>query len=291
MEVELTMPEKCICDECPRRFECFTQKKVFSEPDYQAMYEAYLAEGLEHLEAVQAVREHIERKRNDNDLDKFTKQKKYKDYTEWKEDWDIILKTQKSKNDGLKRNTIMNAKAEHAKCDECTLKNNKFVPTKVHSTNLVVLAEAPGLNETIEGEPLVGVAGKELNSIMKECGLNREDATYMNSVNCRPTAGEKNRTPTELEIECCHDRLIYELDQLNPNIIIVMGKTPYTALGGSMFVRMADVVGTELLYLGNRAIITYHPAAISHSGGANSERGKMIRDEIKKAFERAKAWL
>ena len=52
--------EKCICDQCPRRFVCFTQKKVFSDPAYQAMYEAHVDEGRTHEEAVAAVREFIE---------------------------------------------------------------------------------------------------------------------------------------------------------------------------------------------------------------------------------------
>jgi len=69
---------KCICDECPRRFVCFTQKKVFSEPDYQAMYEAYVEEGLEHEEAVKEVRELIERQRI---------QPKVDDYKPWHDDW------------------------------------------------------------------------------------------------------------------------------------------------------------------------------------------------------------
>jgi len=50
----------CICETCPRRFVCFTQKKVFSDPAYQAMYEAFCEEGLDPIEAVKAVREFIE---------------------------------------------------------------------------------------------------------------------------------------------------------------------------------------------------------------------------------------
>lgn len=51
---------ECICDQCPRRFICFTQKKVFSDPAYQAMFEAFVEEGIPHEEAVKAVREFIE---------------------------------------------------------------------------------------------------------------------------------------------------------------------------------------------------------------------------------------
>jgi hypothetical protein len=52
--------DKCICDQCPRRFVCFTQKKVFSDTAYQTMYEAYIEEGLDSKEAAKKVREFIE---------------------------------------------------------------------------------------------------------------------------------------------------------------------------------------------------------------------------------------
>jgi len=52
---------ECICDGCQRRFICWTTKRVFSDPTHQALYEAYVAEGLPHDEAVQEVRETLER--------------------------------------------------------------------------------------------------------------------------------------------------------------------------------------------------------------------------------------
>jgi hypothetical protein len=52
---------ECICDSCQRRFVCWTTKRVFSDPTHQALYEAYVAEGLPHDEAVREVRETLER--------------------------------------------------------------------------------------------------------------------------------------------------------------------------------------------------------------------------------------
>lgn len=185
-------------------------------------------------------------------------------------------------------------KATKAKCDECTLINNTFVASEVNDSRVLALAEAPGYNEVQSGKPLVGVAGQDMNMIIESIGAKREEfATFINAVSCRPTKREdgkvKNRTPTEREIACCNERLAYEIDKYNPRIIIAMGKIPYVALGGKVFsgFRMADVVGTEFQYKKYRVIITYHPAAISHSGGEATERGRFIRDTIKSAFEKA----
>ena len=49
--------KECLCDKCPDRFVCFTQRKVFSDPYFQAMYESYLAQGLSKEEAAKNVGE------------------------------------------------------------------------------------------------------------------------------------------------------------------------------------------------------------------------------------------
>lgn len=185
----------------------------------------------------------------------------------------------------------MVAKAPHGKCDSCPLIENIFVPSEVHESKILALAEAPGFHESQEGRPLVGVAGQDVNRIIESVGAKREHFIFVNVVSCRPTKLEdgklKNRTPTDEEIKFCNERLIFEIEKYNPSIIIAMGKIPYVALGRPVTsnFRMSDVVGTEFLYRGKyRTIITYHPAAISHSGGVGTERGRLTRDNIKRAF-------
>jgi hypothetical protein len=53
-------PEECMCDKCPRRFICYTQERVFSDPRYQALFEAELALGKEKEEAIESVKRAIE---------------------------------------------------------------------------------------------------------------------------------------------------------------------------------------------------------------------------------------
>ena len=186
-------------------------------------------------------------------------------------------------------------KAPYAKCNDCTLKDGIFVPSETHNSKILIVVEAPGYHESVEGKPLVGVAGQDMNMIIESVGATRENfATLVNSVSCRPTkieeGKEHNRTPTEEEIKCCNDRLAYEIEKYNPSIIIAMGRVPYTALGGTIYsgFKMGDVIGTEFTYKGKyKVIVTYHPAAITHSGGVTTDRGKAIMDNIKNVFEYA----
>ncbi len=185
-------------------------------------------------------------------------------------------------------------KAPKGRCEECTLKNAVLCHQLHSSKVLFSFAEAPGYHEAQDGRPLVGVAGQDFNDIVEECGGKREDGNYMNAVTCRPTkvvdGKTYNRTPTDVEIKFCNDRLVEEIENLQPVIIVCMGKVPYVALGGDPKAAMKDVVGSTFTWRGKYdVIVTYHPAAIAHSGGGRTPRGKEIRDEIKKAVAKALA--
>ena len=63
---------------------------------------------------------------------------------------------------------------------------------------ILVIGEAPGKNEDLQGEPFVGAAGKFLNELLEDAGLKREDIFIANVLKCRPPA---NRNPQPHEIE------------------------------------------------------------------------------------------
>lgn len=184
-------------------------------------------------------------------------------------------------------------KANKAKCNVCPLIKSIFVPSEIHESKIILLAEAPGYIETVKGMPLVGVAGQDLNTIIGRVGHTRKFASYLNSVGCRPTQVKdgklNNRTPTDEEIRCCNERLVYEIEQINPTVIVTLGKVPYVALGGKTYtgLLMADVVGTKWSFKNYPVISTYHPAAISHVGGLTSNRGGAIAKHIQHALEMA----
>ena len=68
--------------------------------------------------------------------------------------------------------------------------NENFVslqrPNPAHDLNRLVIAEAPGKQESIEGQPLVGGAGQVFNSLLEEAGIRRDGLTIINCLNCRP---------------------------------------------------------------------------------------------------------
>lgn len=59
--------EGCRCNDCPLRFQCFTQERVFSDSLLQGLFEAIMAEGFDKEEALKQVKSEIAGKLNQRD--------------------------------------------------------------------------------------------------------------------------------------------------------------------------------------------------------------------------------
>ena len=54
----------CLCSKCIFRFQCFTQERVFSDPIYQGLFEALMAQGKSKEEAIDEVANEIKLRMN-----------------------------------------------------------------------------------------------------------------------------------------------------------------------------------------------------------------------------------
>ena len=89
-------------------------------------------------------------------------------------------------------------------CQECPLGKSRteFVfGVGDPKANLLLVGEAPGKQEDLQGEPFVGRAGKLLDKILKAIGRDRnKDVFIANVIKCRPP---NNRDPLPSEVEKC----------------------------------------------------------------------------------------
>jgi DNA polymerase len=126
---------------------------------------------------------------------------------------------------------------------------------------LMFIGEAPGANEDRMGLPFVGQAGKLLDTLLGEIGMDRKDVWICNVLKCRPP---DNRDPHPNEIEACQDYLRRQVDLIEPVAICTLGNFSTKLLRGDS-TGISRLHGRdELRVIGSRAIRLYplyHPAA------------------------------
>ncbi len=154
-------------------------------------------------------------------------------------------------------------------CGLCAGRTNLVLPSGDRDSPVVLVGEAPGENEDLQGRPFVGRAGDILNKVMEEAGLGRDRVMITNTVKCRPPM---NRAPSSEEMEACRPFLVSELR--GRKVIVGLGKSAVRDLMGYDG-PMADVVNTRrYIDVGGEKVLfipTYHPMACVYRKTAREE--------------------
>jgi len=149
-------------------------------------------------------------------------------------------------------------------CTRCPLhqtRTNVVFGAGNADADLMFIGEAPGANEDRMGLPFVGQAGKLLDKLLAEIGLERKEVWICNVLKCRPP---DNRDPQPNEIESCRQYLLSQVELIEPVVICTLGNFSTKLL-------RADTTGISRLHgqaetriIGARAVRLYplfHPAA------------------------------
>jgi uracil-DNA glycosylase len=132
-------------------------------------------------------------------------------------------------------------------------------------SRVMLVGEAPGRDEDIEGLPFVGRSGKLLDRMLAAIGLDRTQVYIANIVPWRPPG---NRTPTPQESQICLPFVLRQIELADPDILVCLGgPSAQTLLGtrdgitktrGRWF---SFNTGTREI----RAMPTFHPAFLLRS--------------------------
>jgi len=127
--------------------------------------------------------------------------------------------------------------------------------------DLLFVGEAPGANEDEQGEPFVGRSGDVLDETLREAGLDRGDVRITNCVRCRPP---DNRDPRKEELANCRGYLETEIDRVDPELVITLGKVPAQHLlerDVAVTGEAGDVFDVAIEGTPRRVMVCVHPAA------------------------------
>jgi DNA polymerase len=116
-------------------------------------------------------------------------------------------------------------------CKLCSGRRNTVFGVGDTQADWLIVGEAPGENEDLQGEPFVGQAGKLLDNMLRALGLDRHHNVYIaNVLKCRPPG---NRNPQPEEMAQCEPFLRRQVQLLQPRIILALGFAVQSLLGTS----------------------------------------------------------
>jgi DNA polymerase len=164
--------------------------------------------------------------------------------------------------------------AEVRVCTRCPLhrERNLAVPGEGPSdARLMLVGEAPGKEEDLQGLPFVGRAGRVLDEVLQGAGLLRDRLFITSVVKCRPP---RNRTPHRLEVDTCIAwYLRRQIEAIQPEIICLLGGVAAHALLGAdgLAAVRGKLVRRERLFFP-----TFHPAG----AGRNSRWRQAFAEDM-----------
>ena len=98
-------------------------------------------------------------------------------------------------------------------------------------SKLMLIGEAPGANEDVEGIPFCGQSGQLLDNMLRSIGYDNSNSYITNTTFWRPPG---NRKPTPEELEICKPFVEKHIALLNPKLLVLVGG-----------VAIADILDTQ----------------------------------------------
>ena len=137
---------------------------------------------------------------------------------------------------------------------------------------IMIIGEAPGVNEVAQKEPFVGMAGKNLNYLIDLSRYDRKkDILITNAFPFRTFEGNKNRTPKAKELKEGAKLLLKEIEIVKPRLILLLGNSAikafsYLPISNSKEVKnfkRNSINNFDFPFYTTKVGVTFHPSPIS----------------------------
>jgi uracil-DNA glycosylase len=156
------------------------------------------------------------------------------------------------------------------------------------NSKVMFIGEQPGNQEDLEGHPFVGPAGKLLDKLLVEAGIDRKKVYVTNAVKhfkWEPRGKRRiHKKPNSVEISACRPWLEAEIASTHPKVIVCLGATAAQSLLGRDF-RVTQHRG-ELLdsSLAPHVMATVHPSSILRAPDEATRHEEMwgLADDLRK---------
>jgi DNA polymerase len=154
------------------------------------------------------------------------------------------------------------AVADCRACALCETRTQTVFGVGHEQAHWMIVGEAPGEQEDLQGEPFVGAAGQLLDNMLRALGLARRDAPpersvfIANTLKCRPP---RNRNPEPTESAQCAPYLERQIELVAPRVILAMGRFAAQSLLATDEA-IGKLRGRVHRWRDTPVVVTYHPA-------------------------------
>lgn len=152
----------------------------------------------------------------------------------------------------------------------------KVIPSEgPKRAKIYLLGEAPGTDETAQGRPFVGFAGRTLTQLLTQAGINRMECMIGNVARIQPPGNnmdhyfldKKHTIPTPELIQFLKI-MEEEIREVKPNVVVALGAIPLWAMTGLRGIKTyRGTVMESTLIPGQKVLPTYHPQAVNWEWG------------------------
>jgi len=150
---------------------------------------------------------------------------------------------------------------ECQKCALCHTRTQTVFGEGHIDADWMLIGEAPGQNEDLEGKPFLGQSGFLLTEMLRAIGLQREQVFITNVLKCSPP---NNKDPKVDELKSCHDFLQRQIALVKPKIILAVGRVSAQTLLGTKQ-PLSELRGEPHQINGIPLVVVYHPAYLLRS--------------------------
>lgn len=148
--------------------------------------------------------------------------------------------------------------AEVVDCERCSLHGQCTAPVAMSGpapAPVAIIGEAPGEQEDKQGRPFVGPAGQLLREALAATTLDIDDVAILNTVSCWPRG-----TPTPEAVRACHPIRSMQLEAIDPQWVLLLGKVAMKAVNPDLGLRHGRA--KPFTVDGRHYFVGYHPSFV-----------------------------
>jgi len=158
-------------------------------------------------------------------------------------------------------------------CQLCLRAGHEIYPRAIYSggmgARIMTIGQAPGITEKDAGRPFNAGSGTRLFQWLEQAGIEEtwfRKKQYMTSVTkCYPgrsNSGSGDRVPTRVEQNLCRPYLDREIELINPEIILPIGRLAINLFYPAKL-SLSDIIGTQKMVDGRWIVPLPHPSGAS----------------------------